>query len=238
MRAFLALFFLFCTALKAETPFVVCTEAGQINLPDGYPSVYYRIFAKNLPSGKKFKLLRSNLSGKKELLGEYSSDEKGVLQESIQMIAYYCPGEPFEFIVESEDRDQAKASVVPLPIEIVQEGCKISVELASADGKTFICKGEGFEPGEKIRICSISLGNAIDNVVSAGVNGAFTMTIKPAVKKKKGGKCALEVRRQKETLSLKFAWGKEALLKPTASLSAIPTKEAYEKALERVLANR
>jgi len=236
MRQFTACLFFLFSIRQADSPSLKCQEVGHLNLPDGYPSVYYRLTPENFSQAKKYALSLVSLDGKKTLLEEYSP-QKNPLCESVQMLAYFRPGEPLRFILESDDKiEKAAVSAVPLPIAIAgADGCKVSVEMASPDGKIFACKGEGFKAGEKVRVCSVSLGNTIDEVLTAGVDGAISMTLKPAVKKKKGGKCALEVRRQEETLLLKFGWGREALLKPTAPIAEIPSEASHKQSLEKIL---
>jgi len=229
--------------LSASEPTLYIDEIGRINLADGYPSVYYRLRAENFEPGAVLKLFSERIGARKHLLETYTVNEAGKLigadgtelLDNVQMAAYYCMGEPFRFFLEDHE-SEISAVTIPHPITAQSEdGASISIEMTDLTGKSFVCRGSGFQPDEKIRLCSVSMGHAIDEVVLADAEGKIWIPLDPAVKKKKSGKCAIELRRQNGSLAVKFDWGRDALRKPTAKIADIPTEQIRKKTLEELL---
>jgi antitoxin (DNA-binding transcriptional repressor) of toxin-antitoxin stability system len=211
-------------------------------LPDGFPSVYYRFLPEGFEEGNSYTLYLERIGGVKEVLGRYKAvkgslvNEEGEdLRNHVQMVAYYCPAEPFVFVLE-RGNEEAVARIVPHPVSVQgKDGAEAALTLMKPDGTHFICMGEGFKPNERVRI-RISSGKEVkEGVEIATDEGKVFFEVVPVVKKKKRGKCTIEFQRQDETLVLKFSWGKAALEKVTAAIQDIPTDAVRNAALDKIL---
>lgn len=243
MKKLLTFVFLVLSGFAEDHPTLKYEELGRLNLPDGFPSVYYRLVPEGFAPEEKYTLYLERLSGKREILGKYRVKDDGsfvtekgeVLRENVQMLAYYYPGEPFTYLLEGSE-EVFTVRIVPHPlIAAAKDSAKISVSLIDSKGSHFVCMGEGFEPNERIRVRTVSGKTVIEDVQIATEKGNLVFTLEPSVKKKKTGKCLLEVYRKDETLSLKFDWGREALQKVTANIDDIPSDKDRKVALENIL---
>jgi hypothetical protein len=111
----------------------------------------------------------------------------------------------------SEDRtEEVSASIVPFPIEVTKSGASIAIELLDAKATAFVCVGQGFLPGEEVQILCQSGEKLSQEVIHVGEDGTFKYALWPSIEGKETGSASLKVKRKQGSLSIPFAWGREA----------------------------
>ena len=120
---------------------------------------YFSMSVKNLPPEGRFTLFHVNFEGKMLPDKHFFVNGNGVLvaklddqfieiDNNLLFFSNYLPGEPINFALVSEDQKIiATTKIVPNPIEKVDEANhRISLEIASADKRSYIVHSSGLRP--------------------------------------------------------------------------------------------
>ena len=118
---------------------------------------------------------------------------------------------PGYYLVSPNKKSCVKAQIDKTAIESVgTDGAKIALLVSDAEAMMFIIEGNGFKPGEQVKLISSSHDENIEEELTATSEGQLFAVLAPAVVGKAGGFCKTQVVRQSETLQFKFPWGEKA----------------------------
>ncbi|MGE4570503.1 MAG: hypothetical protein AAEF72_04120 [Gammaproteobacteria bacterium] len=155
----------------------------------------YTLKGKNLPRTLSYTLWIKTFNGvfpayDQEFYVDYSGELKSrgewpILLKNLQInvpFNDFLDGEPLEFgLISTDDSVQAIAKITPNPIADEDRGCSFSMELAAADGISFIAKGAGFIPGERVEVVSKSAHEVVNSSFVVPDSGSFIGTVLPSV---------------------------------------------------------
>jgi hypothetical protein len=181
----------------------------------------YRLQATGLPQGKTYRLELRRLGGQvgQMPIGTLRVDAAGGLvtergfrleQHALGTGGPVLKGEPLELALVAEDGSgQVVARIIPAPIEARGTGdCRLSVELMEPTGKIFMIRGEGFDPGEEVRLLDISEDEVMGDSKRISSTGRFELVILPAVVGKAGGEASISaIGRACSVPALPYKWG-------------------------------
>lgn len=184
----------------------------------------YQLTASNLPIGQHFFLIIRNLKKEIQSVEEFAVNAEGdlvstdpnnpfLLKNLKLFLGRFCAGEPLEYLLTSNDGlTRVSTRIVPYPIEASsQDGAKVTLSFIDPSALSFYCKGEGFEPFEKIELITLSDGEQRTETRYASKEGNLYVLLHPRNQGKKGGQSSLLVVRQNGVLNLEYKWGSEAL---------------------------
>jgi hypothetical protein len=163
-----------------------------------------------------YRLVRHSINDKMECLGSFVRNDKNLLcweenPDQLYLVTFYgfFPGEPVEYyIVSVDDRRVSKLHLVPSPMEVTKKnGYKLSAEIATPDGLTFIFNASGFEPHELVNGAARTENVIEDFRLTANEEGRLTFTINPDWTKDRGGKAEIELTGSKGRISMTYPWG-------------------------------
>ena len=188
--------------------------------PAGGEGFNYRLQATGLPGDKTFRLEVRRVGGEvgRMPIGALHLDAAGrlVTERNVRLEQHVLgtgpvfKGEPLELALVAEDGSgQVVARVVPAPIEARGIGdCRLSVELMEPTGKIFMIRGEGFDPGEDVRLLDISENEVMGDSKRISSTGRFELVILPAVVGKAGGEASISaIGRACSVPALPYKWG-------------------------------
>lgn len=93
---------------------------------------------------------------------------------------------------------------------VAKDGAHVIVTVDNLEYSMFQISGEGFTPHESLNFISNSSGEVIYFLLQADKNGNFpSMGFLPAVIGKSEGICHIDVLREKDSIHLKFPWGRK-----------------------------
>ncbi len=159
---------------------------------------------------------KMNKNGRIELT--FIDGSKVLLENYIVYAEGMCKGESFDIILLSEDKTfEVSAHIVMHPIENCSpNGQRISVELRSRYGSIYQCFGDGYLPNEELKTISRSENENIVQYINATEDGTFTFGLMPMVIGKTDGVASITIqRRNGDSLSLDYPWGKNSINKVT-----------------------
>jgi hypothetical protein len=161
---------------------------------NGKTVVSYEVVVFGVPEGKKLALWAKHLGSlPKPLEKEYeglSLDPSGKLvwkkdgvPETVKLVLVdFSKGEPYEVALISSDQSvKAFGKVIPVPIEVTEGRCHLSVEIVSPKGDSFAIRGDGFEPDEEVTTTSRSGGEVLEDKTRVSARGTFLTVIFPGV---------------------------------------------------------
>jgi hypothetical protein len=180
----------------------------------------YRLRATSLPRDKSYWLGVWRLDGKvgRMPIGTLHVDAAGRLvtergfrlEQHVLSTGPVFKGEPLALALVAEaGSGQVVERIVPAPIEARGTGgCRLRVELTEPTGNTFMITGEGFEPGEEVRIVDRSEDEVINGSKTASPSGGFEFLELPAVVGKAGGAASIAaIGRACSVPALPYKWG-------------------------------
>ncbi len=152
--------------------------------------------------------------------GDYRVDSSGQLlvaatgkPAGVFKLGNYARGQPLKIALMTSDGSiKVFAKVVPFPIEVTNgQGCRLTVELASADGETFQIRGEGFAPQEPLTNYDRSEDELMTLSQTADAQGRVTIISFPAVTGKQSGTASQRLVGKSCDLTVEYQWGPAAL---------------------------
>jgi hypothetical protein len=180
----------------------------------------YRLQAAGLPRDKTYRLEIRRVGGRvgQMPIGALHVDgagrlvtERGFrLEQHVLGTGPVLRGEPLEAALVAEDGSgQVSTRIVPAPIEARgADGCRLSVELLDPTGNAFVIKGEGFAPGEGVRLLDRSGDEVVEASKKASPGGGFEIVELPAVVGKSGGEASIAAAgRACSVPALAYKWG-------------------------------
>ena len=180
----------------------------------------YRLRATGLPGDKAYRLEVRRLDGGagRMPIGTLHVDaadrlvtERGFrLEQHVLGTGPVLRGEPLTLALVAEDGSgQAVARLVPAPIEARGAGgCRLSLELMESTGNTFAVRGEGFEPGEEVRVLDRSGDEIVEGKRRTSPSGGFELVMLPAVVGRTGGEASISaIGRTCSVPALPYGWG-------------------------------
>lgn len=104
------------------------------------------------------------------------------------------PGDSFELGLISADRTERNfALITPVPIQDKGGSCRMTAAVAAPLGTAYLLRGEGFEPGEEVKLASNSENEVQEGVLRANEKGKWTTLVLPVVQGKRKGKVRFEI---------------------------------------------
>jgi hypothetical protein len=184
---------------------------------DGYN---YRLQAAGLPGDRTYHLEVRRVGGKVGLLpvgtlhvdaaGRLVTERGFRLEQHVLGTGPVLKGEPLEAALVAEDGSgRVTTRIVPAPIEARGAGgCRLSVELLEPTGNTFAVRGEGFAPGEGVRVLDRSGDEVVEGSLKSSPTGRLELIVLPAVVGKAGGKASISASgRACSVPALPYKWG-------------------------------
>ncbi|MBI3236803.1 MAG: hypothetical protein HYZ48_03775, partial [Chlamydiales bacterium] len=168
MRWLRVVFFFFICQIGmdgyAEIPHIYCEKKWREVKWEGLKIQVFKLRAEAFPFGKTYTLFIRNSNGSQMEVFDYIANKKGHLilhiEEELKKGAPFAvtplrKGERVSYCMTSSDRqEEIVTSIIPFPIEVIQKGVEISLELTDPQAEEFLCRGKGFSAYEKIdRIC-------------------------------------------------------------------------------------
>lgn len=206
--------------LIADQPYLYCQRKWRELDWEGLKIQIFKLRAEEFPAGKEYTLFIRNCDGSEtEVLG-YQANKKGHL--IVQMSEDLKKGAPFAVtplrrgerisycMKEKASKEEYVASIVPFPIQVERGGGVMSVELVDAEGRAFICRGEGFSLDSKLVLTCRSGGREQSLPVTLSATGTFEYRILPEVLGQLSGEAEILLQQGEVTLSLPLAWGHAA----------------------------
>ncbi len=182
------------------------------------PMPCYQIKTVNFQQQMKYHLVSHNLAGEYSFEGEFAIDEDGVLKSPTENHPFvvamrgFQPGEPVEYFLLSEDREQvAKTRVVPWTIVKTDKfGHMLTAELINSKYSGFVILAEGLDPGEEIKVATVLKDKVLETQTNASREGTFTFMLMPGARSRaKGGEVRFELKTATNVISLTLPWGDE-----------------------------
>jgi len=104
---------------------------------------------------------------------------------------------------------------IPRPVQGQDQACRIELELASPDGRTYLLRGSGFVPGETLEGAWQYAKNSIDISIPVLSDGSFTYPLFHTGKAKGSRKWrgVVQVNGAKCAPSVEYLWGKQGMSK-------------------------
>lgn len=165
---------------------------------------YFSLIPKNFPPGIEFTLYHIDYKGEIKTSKVFyvcpdgslvtPLDETSVnLQDNFLVFAKYLPGEPIDFVLGSEcGQFYAAVRIVPNAIEVVTEqNQKLSVQMASSDGRRYQVIGEGLTPCGNYLVMSNFENEKSAEAVQANAEGRVSVTMGSTVPWIKGGEASI-----------------------------------------------
>ncbi|MGC2422613.1 MAG: hypothetical protein WA405_13290 [Candidatus Acidiferrales bacterium] len=205
----------------------------------GSTRIMYHLETAGFPEGKTYQLWVRQSGDQKvfPLVEGYSADPAGKLicasaspgtQEqtpasarmmhcvSLEIFRYivdhHVKGEPVDLAFVSTDGSvRAFARAFPFPIQAQDGKCSLTIEILASDGGFFNVHGEGFAPGENLKILFTSGKQKKEGSQQTSPQGDFEAGLLPAVAGKKSGSATFAATGASCHPSVTFDWGKDAL---------------------------
>lgn len=124
----------------------------------------------------------------------------------------YHKGEPLDLALVSTDGTvRAFAHAYPFPIWAQDGKCSLTVELNDPEGKFFTVLGEGFDPGETVKISTSSEKETKEDSQQASPDGGLQALLAPRVIGKESGSATFTAIGNSCHPKVTFEWGKRAM---------------------------
>lgn len=190
---------------------------------DGVQKVRYSISAAGLDSGTPYVLMAWALGSEtpQVLLPAIQVDKKGVLRCGPE--ANDCPsgagavinvavgdtaGQPSRFLLADEDEQPlAIGEIIPTPSTVKDHGCSLESILLRSDATIVLVVGQGFNPGEDIKVISTSFDEHVANAGKANADGGYQTVVLPIAKDHADGETMVTMNSSGCELSTHFHWG-------------------------------
>jgi hypothetical protein len=209
---------------------------------DGVQKVRYSISAAGLDPGTPYVLMAWALGAEtpQVLLPAVQVDKKGVLRcgpeandcpggadAIINVAVSDTPGQPSRFLLADEDEEPlAIGEVIPTPSIVKDHGCGLESILLRSDATIVLVVGQGFDPGEDIKVISTSFDEHIANSGKANATGEYQTVVLPIAKDHADGETMVTMNSSSCELSTHFHWG----TKPEEASPPAPATEPPDKA--------
>jgi len=123
----------------------------------------------------------------------------------------YHNGEPVDFAIVSTDGTvRAYARAYPFPIQAQDGKCTLNVELENTKFTSFVLRGAGFEPGEKVTTSSSFGKDQAAGTQLASESGEFAAEVQVDVPGKNSGTATFAAAGKSCHPSVTYDWGKAA----------------------------
>lgn len=200
-----------------QSPKLNYQPISHFHTPKGISAIY-QLHPENFPKNVPLKLIVEMLDGSKEVIENLQINEKGILVKNNDPRTFFilrenmALGESTRYTLSNkEGTKKVGVTIVPLPIEAKDTmGHRVSIELLSPDGMTFLCHGEGFFPTEEVKMILNSGKELVVNKTKASTEGKFVAMLSPGIKNQASGYASVEVISKMSKLKLHYKWGRPA----------------------------
>jgi len=128
--------------------------------------------------------------------------------QAAEMAISAIQGEPVAVALISHDKKtRVFAKVVPLPFEVVQDTCRISVEREDQGGTLFVATALGLRPNESFNAAMASENELAKLSGKADSNGIWRTMFSPVVKGRSSGTGSIDIQSESCQLHLDYRWG-------------------------------
>lgn len=212
--------------LSAEEPYLYCQRKWKELDLEGLKVQIFKLRAEEFPPGDEYTLFIRNCDGSETEVFGYKANKKGHL--IVQMSQELKKGAPFavtplrqgeriSYCMKKKCQQEGAeafqeyiASLVPFPIQVTRGDALLAIELADAEGKAFICRGEGFSLDETLTFTCRSGNREQSLPVTLSASGTFEYRILPEIPGQFSGKAEVILEQKGRTLSLPLVWGRAA----------------------------
>jgi hypothetical protein len=123
----------------------------------------------------------------------------------------YHKGEPMDYaIISTDGAVRAYVRGYPFPIQIQDGKCTLTVEMENSNFTSFVIRGAGFAPNEKITTSSSFGGEAAAATHQASAQGEFVVALRAELPGKNSGSATFTATGQSCHPSVSYEWGKAA----------------------------
>ena len=176
----------------------------------------YKFSAQGFPREAPLILSMKKLDGQVDSMNAKLDYKEDLLTESRKeynlAIGRCAYGEPFEMTL--TDGKDLKAFVVIVPKEIRTQdsaGHELTLTMQTRNGEIFLLEASGFQPNEKLTLCSISNGEINPGPINATEEGKVACFLAPAVIGSLSGKASIQIEgKTTDNLRLEYVWGLDA----------------------------
>ena len=188
---------------------------------DGTTLIEYEPRASGQPRGKEYILRGRNTVSEPREIGRFAYNAEGRLVSK-------SSGEPLEShhmlvgqfqrglvimaaLVATDGSAESFASATPFPIEGRDGPCRLWLEVLSPDGMAFSAHGEGFAPGELVRMTSHLDGEQMSLPLNALADGSLPVQLMFPATVGKGYRASLQARSSNCSPGVEYEWGPPAV---------------------------
>ena len=192
-----------------------------VNLAHEETLIEYEPRASGQPRGKEYILRGRNTVSEPREIGRFAYNAEGRLVSK-------SSGEPLEShhmlvgqfqrglvimaaLVATDGSAESFASATPFPIEGRDGPCRLWLEVLSPDGMAFSAHGEGFAPGELVRMTSHSDGEQMSLPLNALADGSLPVQLMFPATVGKGYRASLQARSSNCSPGVEYEWGPPAV---------------------------
>ncbi|MBC7624863.1 MAG: hypothetical protein H7232_15930, partial [Aeromicrobium sp.] len=182
----------------------------------GKRAMSYGFVASGYPTDKIYFTWLRMLSGQTILLDTLRADASGVLvtergaplaKQTFNLYGLYR-GEAVDVALVSQDQSvRAFSRVVPFPLEARDKGCTLVIEMATAGGRQFAVRGDGFQPKEEIVTTFRIDDQAKTQKQPASSTGSFVDVVDTTQATRAGGTASYQAAGKRCKVSLSHEWG-------------------------------
>lgn len=177
------------------------------------------LHATDFPKNKQLELKSQRMDGSTELSQKVYINEENLLvlpSKEIFLVLFkdkYGNGEPVTMKLSTKNKRQsASVMIIPRPINAEDSsGHILALKMVDFSGTVFLAVANGFEPNEKVKICSESCGEKIETFTNASASGFVSFSSSPATMKEVSGDASLEIiGKNTKDLKVYYKWGMAA----------------------------
>lgn len=206
---------------------------------DGSEAVKFSLKVEGVPEKKPIELYFKKLDGSMTMHpGECNVKDNHLYignEELIFCLALVAKGEPIVYMLKTRDNSFCTSiKIIPFPIIASDDkGHSLSIEMTSPDAKAFLVYLKGYQPLEKVKVCSQSRDEIIERSEQIHEDGNFNIYCMPAVKGYQEGDASYTVESSDGSiLKIDYVWGSAAFYRPKPSMKKTADATQAQKKLK------